>query len=205
MATTQNKKKIYFLSVSGILIALIFIMSFTPLGYLKTPLIEITFITVPVVIGAISLGPSGGAVLGFVFGLTSFIQCFGISPFGVALLQINPFFTALVCFVPRILMGWLCGLIYKGLAKTNIKSFFKFFIPSLAGPLLNTILFTVLLVALFWNTSYIQGIAQSLGGGVLKFIVGFVGLNGLIEAGVCTVLNTAISIPLSKATKKITK
>jgi uncharacterized membrane protein len=205
MNTTSKKNKIFNLALTGILAAIIALMSFTPIGYLKTPVIEITFITVPVVIGAISLGPAGGAVLGGVFGLTSFIQCFGMSAFGAALFQINPFFTALVCFIPRILMGFLCGLIFNALKKTKLNTFFKFFIPSLLGPLFNTLFFTGLLVALFWHTSYIQALAVKLGGTVLKFAVGFVGLNGLIEALVCTVLGTAITIPLSKAVKNFGK
>ena len=63
----------------SILIAIMLILAFTPLGYLKVGAIDITFMTIPVVVGAILLGPASGAVLGGVFGLTSFIQCFGIS------------------------------------------------------------------------------------------------------------------------------
>lgn len=101
----------------ALLVAIILILAFTPLGYIKTLGLEITLIVVPVTIGAIILGPLGGAVLGAVFGITSFIQCFGMSPFGAVLLGINPFGTFVVCVVSRILMGWLTGLIYKGLSK----------------------------------------------------------------------------------------
>lgn len=71
----------------AILIAIILVMAFTPLGYLKTAGLEITFIQVPVIVGAILMGPTAGAILGGVFGLTSFIQCFGLSAFGAALLE----------------------------------------------------------------------------------------------------------------------
>ena len=50
------------------------------------------------------------------------LQCFGMSPFGAALLGINGFLTFLVCVPTRILMGWLTGLIYKGLRKTKLPS-----------------------------------------------------------------------------------
>lgn len=70
----------------ALLVAIILILAFTPLGYIKTLGLEITLIVVPVTIGAIILGPLGGAVLGAVFGITSFIQCFGMSPFGAVLL-----------------------------------------------------------------------------------------------------------------------
>ena len=35
-----------------------------------------------------------------------------MSPFGVALMAINPFYTFILTMVPRILMGWLSGLIF---------------------------------------------------------------------------------------------
>lgn len=79
-ATEKTRKLVQM----AILIAVMLILAFTPLGYLKVGAIEITFMTIPVVVGAIILGPAAGAVLGGVFGLTSFIQCFGMSAFGAA-------------------------------------------------------------------------------------------------------------------------
>ena len=92
-ATEKTRKLVQM----AILIAVMLILAFTPLGYLKVGAIEITFMTIPVVVGAIILGPAAGAVLGGVFGLTSFIQCFGMSAFGAALLNISPILTFLVC------------------------------------------------------------------------------------------------------------
>ena len=61
---------------------------------------------VPVIVGAIVMGPAAGALLGGVFGLISFWECFGKSAFGVVLMGINPFLTFLVCVPTRILAGW---------------------------------------------------------------------------------------------------
>ena len=87
--TDKTRRLVYM----AILIAIILVMAFTPLGYLKTAGIEITFIQVPVIVGAILMGPAAGAILGGVFGFTSFIQCFGLSAFGAALLEINAVYT----------------------------------------------------------------------------------------------------------------
>lgn len=106
----------------ALLVAIILLMAFTPIGYIKTAGLEITLIVVPVAVGAVTLGPAAGAILGGVFGITSFIQCFGMSQFGTLLLGINPFFTFLVCVPTRILMGWLTGVIYHGLRKTGLPS-----------------------------------------------------------------------------------
>ena len=59
----KNKEKIYKLTLTAVLTALIFVMAFTPLGYLKIGTVSITFLMIPVVIGAIVGGPSVGTVL----------------------------------------------------------------------------------------------------------------------------------------------
>ena len=56
------------------MIAIIIIMAFTPLGYIKLPGLTITFLTIPVAVGAIILGPVGGLICGLTFGLTSLYQ-----------------------------------------------------------------------------------------------------------------------------------
>ena len=89
----------------AVLIAIILIMAFTPIGYIRTLGLEITLIVVPVAVGAVTLGPMAGLILGTIFGITSFIQCFGMSAFGVMLLSINPVFTFIVCVPTRMLMG----------------------------------------------------------------------------------------------------
>lgn len=176
----------------GLFIAIIVIMAFTPIGYIKTLGLEITLIVVPVAVGAILLGPAAGAILGGVFGITSFIQCFGMSPFGAVLLGINPVGTFILCLIPRILMGWLTGLIFLGIHKMNKN--LSYAATNLIGPLLNTVLFMSTLILFFYHTDYIQGFAQTLGtNNVFAFIIGFVGVNGLIEAGICFLLGTAVS------------
>lgn len=146
----MKNKKVLYLTQLAVLVALLFIMQFTPLGYLKIGAIEITFMTIPVIIGAIVLGPTAGAILGFVFGMTSFMQCFGMSAFGSLLLSMNPFYTFIICVVSRTLMGFLTGLIFKGLTKIDKTKFISYTISSVCGALLNTVLFTGLILILFW-------------------------------------------------------
>ena len=106
----------------ALLVAIILIMAFTPIGYIKTAGLEIALLVVPVAVGAVVLGPKGGAILCAVFGITSFIQCFGMSAFGTILLGINPVCTFIVCVPTRILEGWLTGVIYQGLRKTKLNA-----------------------------------------------------------------------------------
>ena len=183
--------------------AIILLMTFTPLGYIRTPGLEITLLVIPVTVGAVILGPGAGAILGGVFGVTSFIQCFGMSPFGTALLSISFVGTLVLCLVPRVLMGWLAGLVYKGMKKVDKTNVFSHAAANLAGPLLNTILFMTALIVIFYNTEYIQGFVTALGAtNVFEFAILFVTLNGLIEAAVCFVIGTAVSKAIEIFVKK---
>lgn len=184
----------------ALLIAIILIMAFTPIGYIKTLGLEITLIVVPVAVGAIVLGPTAGAILGGVFGITSFIQCFGMSAFGSVLLSLNPAATFVVCFVSRLLMGWLTGLIYQGLKRAKALKKASVFITNLCCPLLNTLFFMGTLVLFFFKSDFIQNLAG--GANPFAFVIAFVGINGLIEAIACFVVGSSITKALQHSVNK---
>ena len=193
MENTTSRTRLIQMAQLAILIAIMFIFAFTPLGYLKIGLIEITFMVLPVAIGAIILGPAAGAVLGAVFGLTSFIQCFGMSTFGVFLLSLNPILTFITCMVPRVLCGWFSGVLFRAMQKFDKTRVISYFVASLSTALLNTLFFMTALCLCFYHTEYIQGFASALGAGnVLLFIVLFVGVQGLVEAALCTVVGAGV-------------
>ena len=81
----NNKQKTYKLVLAAVFTALIIVMSFTPLGYLRVGFVSISFMTIPVALGAVLLGPAYGAYFGLLFGITSFIQCFTGDLFGAML------------------------------------------------------------------------------------------------------------------------
>lgn len=184
----------------ALLTAIIAVMAFTPLGYIRTPTIEITLLHLPVLLGAVWFGPAAGAFLGLVFGVTSFIQCFGLSVFGAALLGISPFATFIVCIVPRVLFGWLAALIFRWLSRALAKyKHLAYVLTGLLGSLLHTAMFMTTLVLLFYNTDYIQSFVQVLGArSILGFIILFVGVNGLIEISLGAVLTYAVGYPVNR-------
>ena len=186
----------------AILAAIVVLMAFTPLGYLQIGVVKITFLMIPVVSGAIILGPGAGAVLGAVFGMTSFVQCFGLDGFGTTLMGIQPVYTFIMCMFPRILMGTLCGVIFKGLVrveKTRHKVI-AYPVTGLCGALLNTVFFVGLLMLFFGGSDYIMGMRGDLDW--FAFVVAFVGLNGVIEAVVCVVVAAAVSKALDVVMKR---
>ena len=65
------------------------------------------------------------------------------------------------------------------------------------------IVIVITLVLFFFHTEYIQNIASGLGtSNPLFFVVLFVGIQGAIEAVVCTILGSAVSRALTAALKK---
>ena len=193
-----RKRKALVLTQNAILTALIVLMAFTPIGYLQLGVVKMTFIMVPVAVGAITLGEKSGAFLGLVFGITSFMQCFGLDLFGTTLFGINPVYTFIMCIVPRVLMGYLCGVVYKLIARKKKK--FALVFASFLAPVLNTTFFMSLLLLFFGKSDYIMGIRN--GAELLPFLVAFVGLNGVMEIVTTTVIAPPVASVVKKAVKK---
>ena len=190
-----NHDKILKMTQLAILTALIFIMTFTPLGYFKVGIVDITFLMIPVAIGAIITGPIGGLFLGTMFGLSSFFTCFGFSAFGTALFGIDPLLTFITCLIPRMLMGYLVGLVFKGVQKIDKTKTVSFFVASLSGAVINTALFVLFLVLLFGNNADVLALFQT--DTFVGIIVGLITVNALIEAGVSLVVGGSISKALA--------
>ena len=119
----MKNEKTYELVLTALFTAIIVIMAFTPLGYIPLVVINATIIHIPVILGALFLGPKKGAFLGFVFGLTSFINntfkaatasAFVFSPvLAYNVVGVSGIFKSLyICFVPRILVGVVPYFIY---------------------------------------------------------------------------------------------
>ena len=194
-----SKSKILSLTENAMLAAIVVLMAFTPVGYLQIGLVKMTFIMIPVAVGAITLGEKSGAFLGLVFGITSFVQCFGLDIFGTTLMSINPIYTFIMCLVPRVLMGYLCGLVYKALAR--FKKGVAVVVASLSAPIFNTVFFMTLLMLFFGNSDYIMSMRAGTEN-LWAFLVAFVGLNGVMEVVSTVLIAPPVALAVEKATKK---
>lgn len=204
MIVMKNKNGLFFLTILSVFVAIIAVMCFTQIGYLKFGIIEITLISIPVAFGGALLGKWGGLLLGAAFGVSSFIQCFGFSAFGAALLSINPVLTFIVCLAPRMAAGFLSAFSFEKLPRKlpdAVRGLISFFIAAA----MNTIGFVGLLVLFFAKTEYMQGISEQLGAtNLFMFAVLFAGVNALVEAAACTVCGAALG-PVAKKLKSQVK
>ncbi len=194
-----SKEKLLLLVVNSMLAAIIVLMAFTPIGYIQIGAVKMTLIMIPVAVGAITMGPTTGAFLGLVFGITSFSQCFGLDPFGTTLMTLNPIYTFIMCIIPRVLMGLLCGLSFKLIKKHKKK--LSYFVASLSAPILNTAFFMGALILLFGNSDFIMEMRGSLD--LFPFLIAFVGVNGLVEIIVTAIVAPPIASGLHSAVSKL--
>ena len=179
--------------------ALIIILAFTPfLGYMPLGFTRATIIHIPVIIGSLMLGPKKGAFLGFVFGMTSFINN-TMNPTATSFV-FTPFFelgevhggigSVIICFVPRILVGVVPWYVYRGLERIFGKQMLSLAAAGIAGALTNTLL-VMNLIYVFFRTAYAaaNNVAE---GAVYTFILSIIGMNGVPEAVVSAVLVSII-------------
>ncbi len=181
----------------GLLTALVVVLTYfnIPIGPLS-----ISMTVIPVAIAAIALGPIGGAVIGAVWGVCSFLQCFGIlgtSGMGVFTIEISPVLTFLQRFIPRVLEGYCAGWIFRLMSKATHPKI-SCFITGFATALMNTIFFMSALVILFgnnqeFNDTYMQGKSA------FAYIIGAIGINAVLEMVFSTVVAGAVGFALCQA------
>ena len=152
----------------GLLTAVVALFSLTPIGSFPIGPLSITLNIIPIAIAAIALGPLGGLILGLVFGLFSFMQCFGIgvlSGMGAATLEISPSLTFIQRVVPRALDGLLVGLIFSGLSKIGSKK-----IVSIATSIVSGLVLIGLFLSAMLLICYDKEGKYSMSAGMYKFI-----------------------------------
>lgn len=199
----QSTRSLQQLCLLALFIAIELVMKLLGLGSVPVGPLNMSFLTVPVAVGAILLGPVCGLIMGTVFGLCSLWDAVsGGSVMTGIFFQISPVHTVILCVVTRALMGLCTGLIFKGLRKIDHKRVFSYFGASLAAPLLNTLFFMGYIVLVFYNTEYVQGLVSAKGAtNPLMFVILLVGVQGLVETIACTLVGGGVSKGVAVAMK----
>lgn len=146
----SNRKRVSFMTMLAILIAIEVIIAVTPLGSLPAigPIV-MTIAHIPVIIGAVVLGLKGGLIMGIVYGVLSFLVWTFMPPSPIAFL-FTPFYSLgeisgnfwslIICFVPRILIGlltyFLINVIYRVSKNKFVCNFFGAFVGNFISSLI---------------------------------------------------------------------
>lgn len=210
----MKSKKTLFLTQFSILLALEAIFCFTPLGSIPIGPMVATLAAVPVIVTAILLGTKAGTVMGFFTGLFSFIVwtfimpaspvAFVFTPFGAVGNVHGNFWSLVICFVPRILIGTIAGLSFSGFKKLFGKlktgNVLAYSLSGILGSLTNTVL-VLGGIYIFFGQSYATAIGKAVN--LLLGILGFtVVTNGVLEAVIGGIAAYAICYPVQKHMKK---
>lgn len=197
----NGKMNVRYLTELALLTAVTLLMAYTPLGYLKFGPLNASFLSVPMGIGAILMGPAAGAFLGLVFGLTSFGNALsGGSAMGMALLAASPVGYFVQAVVGRVLAGFCCGLVFKAARKLDKKNVVCYAVGAVCAPLFNTIFYMGLLCVIFYGCEYVQNLVASTGAAnPILFVLAVVGVQGLMEVLICGTVGCLVSKAVDRA------
>lgn len=144
----KHKKDTRYLTSVALMAAIVILLANTPLGMIQLPIIKATTVHIPVILGAIILGPGAGAILGGVFGVCSLISntmaptllSFAFSPFmsmtGLAG-AVKALWISLGC---RVMIGVAAGWLWILLKKFKVNSLIALPVTGFVGSMVNTVL-----------------------------------------------------------------
>ncbi len=196
----NTKNSILKLTQLAVLTAVVF--AFQMLGsFIHIGPTSISLVLIPIVIGAIILGPGAGAFLGFVFGaITFWAGVSGTDPFTNILFVSQPIATALICFGKAIAAGAASGYVYKLVEKKN--KLVAAILASATAPIVNTGIFILgglTLVAGTLEANFVSGTTL-----IYFLVIGCAGINFVAEFLVNLIISPAIH-SIVRAVKKSTR
>ncbi len=195
----KNKQAVLKLVQTAILTAVVLVLQLTgiaipnPLG--GTP---ISLVLVPIALGAMIIGPSAGAWLGFVSGAVVYISCgvMHLDLFTGTLFDEHPVVTALICLGKSTLAGFAAGWVFKLLSKKN--EWLAVFAAAAVTPIVNTGLFILGALTIFDTMTQFTAEGES----VLHFLViGCAGFNFIFEFAVNMIFAPALQRVIHIVTK----
>lgn len=193
----KSKKDTRWMVSVALMAAIVILLANTPLGMIQLPIIKATTVHIPVIIGAVLLGPSAGAILGAVFGICSMISnttaptllSFAFSPFLAENLLgiVKALWIAIGC---RVLIGVVAGWVWIGLQKLKVSPWVALPLTGFIGSMTNTV-FVMGSIYLLLASQYASAKEVALDA-VWGLIMATVTASGIPEAIAAAVLVTAL-------------
>ena len=193
----KSRKDTRWMVSVALMAAIVILLANTPLGMIQLPIIKATTVHIPVIIGAVLLGPSAGAILGGVFGICSMISnttaptllSFAFSPFLAEDLLgvVKTLWIAIGC---RILIGVVAGWVWIGLRKLRLSPWVALPITGFVGSMVNTVFVMGSIYVLL--ASQYAAAKEVARGAVWGLIMTTVTASGIPEAIAAAVLVTAL-------------
>ena len=182
----------------ALMAAIVIVLANTPLGMIQLPIIKATTVHIPVILGAILLGPGAGAILGAVFGICSLVSntmaptllSFAFSPF-LSTTGIPGALKAIWISVGcRILIGVVAGWLWVLFTKIKLNQFIALPIVGFVGSMVNTVTLMGSIYFLFAQ-QYAEAKEVALTA-VFGLVMGTVTASGIPEAIAAAILVLAL-------------
>ncbi|MCB6201802.1 ECF transporter S component [Extibacter muris] len=193
----------------ALMAAIVIVLANTPLGMIQLPIIKATTVHIPVIIGAVLLGPGAGAILGGVFGICSLVSntmaptllSFAFSPFMSTTGLAGAAKAIWISVGCRILIGIVAGWLWILLARLKVSQIIALPVVGFIGSLVNTVTVMGSIYVLFAQ-QYAD--AKQVGiTAVWGLIMGTVTASGIPEAAAAAVLVLALGKVLIQVMKKM--
>lgn len=205
----QTKINTRYMATLSMLCGVLLVMGMTGIGFIPLPVIKATTMHIPVILGAVLLGPGAGAILGGLFGLCS-IWANTVSP-GLLSFAFSPFMTTegfvgivksiWIAFGCRTLFGFLAGWLWKGFQRLLHKDYLALSVTAAAATICHTVLVMgSIYLLLAQQYAAAKNVAFS---AVFGLIMGTVTASGIPEAIAAAILVTVIGKTLLKLTAKM--
>ncbi len=142
----MEKKKSSFFSAKNISFIAVFVALIVVLqlfaGYIKIGSTPISLVLVPIILGGMLMGVWVGLGLGLLFGFMVIMSAIaGYDAFTLALLQVNPVMTVILCLVKGGLAGFISALLFKVVQGKN--KYVAVFVAAITAPVVNTGIFVI--------------------------------------------------------------
>ena len=182
----------------ALMAAIVIVLANTPLGMIQLPIIKATTVHIPVILGAILLGPGAGAILGAVFGICSLVSntmaptllSFAFSPF-LSTTGIPGALKAIWISVGcRILIGVVAGWLWVLFTKIKLNQFIALPIVGFVGSMVNTV--TVMGSIYFLFAQQYAEVNEVALTAVFGLVMGTVTASGIPEAIAAAILVLAL-------------
>lgn len=204
----KRKKDTRWLASVALMMAIVILLANTPLGLIQLPVIKATTVHIPVIIGAVLLGPLAGGILGATFGICSMISntmaptllSFAFSPF-MSMTGISGMIKAVWISVGcRVMIGVVAGWLWILLKKVHLNSLIALPITGFVGSMVNTV-FVMGSIYLLLAAQYAE--VKSVGvDAVWGLIMVTVTASGIPEAIVAAILVAVIGKVMLKFVKE---
>ena len=203
----KNKSNTRYMATLAMLCGVLLVMGMTGIGFIPLPVIKATTMHIPVILGAVLLGPKAGAVLGCVFGLCSVwantttpgLLSFAFSPFLSTTGLIGVIKALWISVGCRIMIGVVSGWLWILFRKIKLNTYAALAVTGFLGSMTNTVFVMGSIYFLFAQQyAAAKEVAVT---AVFGLIMGTVTASGIPEAIAAGILVTIITKALLKVIK----